>query len=920
MALSAGARLGPYEIIGPIGAGGMGEVYKAKDTRLDRIVAVKILPEALAADPHFRDRFDREARAISQLDHPNICALYDVGNEHGTAYLVMQYLEGETLANRLTKGALPLEQALTRAIEIASALDKAHRAGIVHRDLKPGNVMLTKSGAKLLDFGLAKASKPVVASAALSMLPTTPPNLTLQGTILGTFQYMAPEQLEGKETDSRTDIFAFGAVVYEMVTGTKAFEGKSQASLISAIMSSDPPPIAASQPLTPAELDHVVRMCLAKDAEARWQSASDLKHELQWVAEGAGAAGTPVGARKASRGRLPIVSAALGLLVGALTTTLGSRFLRPPAGTAAVGVTRAVIGIAPADQLRSLLADTQGGEGRPSRTALALSPDGRLLVFSAVRAGHQSLYARGLEKIDATPIPGTEDGLNPFFSPDGTWIGFWANGALKKAPLSGGPPTTICESGPIFGASWASTNTIVFGRQREGLLQVSAAGGPPHSITALDAKRGEVSHRLPFVLPGGAAVVFTVTHHSLPRWQDARLAVLSIATGERKDLGPGADARYVPTGHLVFMQAGTLVAAPFDLARLGLTGGPVSLIDDVMQAGRTITATIDTGAGQFSTSSSGTLVYVPGGLVPAIERTLVWVDRRGVSQPLALPVGPYWNPMLSPDGRHIVLWTGGDDRNVWLDDVERQTLTRLTSEGRNSRAIWTPDGRRVAFSSATAGVDNLFWKAADGSGAAERLTTSTSQQAPSSWSPDGKTLAFLETSRNGDFDIWALSSEGDRQPHPILQTRFNETYAEFSPDGRWIAYVSDESGRDQVYVQPYPGPGPRMQISNDGGTQPAWSRTGRELFYTDYVSGSPRAEMHVMVVPVILTPTLSAGTAHELFRGPYAGQGATRGYDVTHDGQRFLMLQSRERPPIKVTQVILVQNWFEELKQHVPAK
>jgi hypothetical protein len=434
----------------------------------------------------------------------------------------------------------------------------------------------------VLDFGLAKASQPAVAGAALSMLPTTPPHLTSQGAILGTFQYMAPEQLEGQETDARTDIFAFGAVVYEMLTGKKAFEGKSQASLLSAIMSSHPPPMAASQPLTPAALDHVVRTCLAKDPDARWQSASDVMRELQWLASTERAT-TGVARPDRSRWPAPIASATLGLVIGAVAMTLGSRLVNRPSEDLK-GVTRTIVSVAPADQLRSVPADTQGGEGRPSRTALPLSPDGRLLVFSAIQAGHQYLFARALEQIDATPIPGTEDGLNPFFSPDGEWVGFWANGALKKVHLSGGPPTTVCDTGPIFGASWSSTNTIVFARVREGLLQVPAEGGTPQALTTLDVKSGEVSHRLPFVLPGGKAVIFTVTRHVMPPWLDARLAMVSMATGERKDLGQGADARYVSSGHLLFMRAGSLVAAPFNLDRLELSGGAVSLIG-VMQSG-----------------------------------------------------------------------------------------------------------------------------------------------------------------------------------------------------------------------------------------------------------------------------------------------------------------------------------------------
>jgi serine/threonine-protein kinase len=917
MTLSAGDRLGPYDILAPLGAGGFGEVYKARDTRLDRTVAIKILP---SADPELKARFEREAKAIAALTHPHICTLYDVGHQDGTDYLVMEYLEGEALDKKIARGPIKLDEALKIALQIADALARAHREGIVHRDLKPANIMVTKGGVKLLDFGLAKLRPVSGAVFGLSMAATaaTPP-ITSKGTILGTLHYMAPEQLEGKDADARADIFGFGAVMYEMVTGKKAFPGTSHASVISAILSADPPPLTASQPLTPAAIDHVVRLCLAKDPDARWQSASDVMHELQWVTESAAQMAMVAHAPRSFRWQVLVASAALGLTVGAL----GTRFFVRQPRESILGVTRTIVGIAPADHLRSLPVDASSGEGRPSRTTLALSPDGRVLVFSAVRGGQQALFARPLEQGDATPMPGTEDGMNPFFSPDGRWVGFWANGTLKKAPLNGGPPTRICDTAAIFGASWGPKNTIVFAGQRGGLFQVSAAGGTPRAITTLDTTNGEVSHRLPHVLPGGNAVIFTVTHHFLPRWGDAELAVVSMATGERKGLGHGADARYMPSGYLVFMQAGTLVAAPFDLARLAMTGGAVSAVSDVMQAGRTTTGGIDTGAGQFAVSSSGTLAYVSGGLSADAERNLVWVDRRGASRPIALPLGPYFAPMLSPNGQRILLWTQGDDRNVWIDDIERGALTRVTSEGRNSRAIWTPDGSRVAFAGTTAGSDNLWWKAADRSGAADRLTSSPNIQMPGSFSPDGKTLAFLELSPTTGYDVWTLSLGGDPRPHPIVQTQFNETYAEFSPDGHWLAYVSDESGRDEVYVQPYPGPGPRTRISSDGGSQPAWARKGHELFYTDYISteaGGGQLSFKMMAVPVNLTPTLSVGLQRELFKGFFVGSAITRGYDVTADGQRFLMAQTRERPPTRVTQIALIQNWSEELLTRVPPK
>jgi Tol biopolymer transport system component/predicted Ser/Thr protein kinase len=922
--LQPGARLGPYEVLSALGAGGMGEVYKARDTRLARTVAIKILPDALAADPQFRERFDREARAISQLDHPHICPLYDVGEQNGTAFLVMQYLEGETLADRLPKGALPIEQALKTAIEIASALDRAHRAGIVHRDLKPGNIMLTKAGAKLLDFGLAKSSAPVVTGAGLSMLPTTPPNLTAQGTILGTFQYMAPEQIEGQEADVRSDIFAFGVVLYEMVTGKKAFNGKTHASLISSILKDEPRPIVELQPLTPPLLDHIVGRCVAKDPDERWQSASDLTRELRWINESSASARVAAspGAHRERRDRLILgVAAALaGLLLGVAATTLVVKF-RSPRSRESPEVVRVLVGIAPAEHLQALPADRTTSEGRPSRTAMVWSPDGRSIVFSAIQGDRQQLYRRALDHLEATPIPGTEGAAGPFFSPDGRWVGFWSGGALKKVLVDGsGPATTICETPAPGGATWGSDDTIIFSRQRDGLWRVSAAGGTAQSLAKPDANKGELKFVLPQILPGDRAILFTVTHSPFPTWDDTEIVVQSLATGERTTLiTGGADGRYLRSGHLVYLRRGTLTAVPFDRERLAVAGGAVALIADVMQAANTPNEQYESGAGQFSVSESGSLLYLPGGLFPDPARSLVWVDRTGALQPLALPARAYLSPRLSPDGRRVVLWTQGD-RNIWIHDLTRGTLTRFTSEARNARAIWTPDGTRVTYGSATGGNENIFWKPADGSGPAERLTTGDTASA-ASWSPDGQTLVFVQQPQGTGTDIWILPLSGDRRPRALLQTRFNEAYPDVSPDGRWLAFATDESGRSEVYVQPYPGPGPRQQISTDGGTAPAWSRDGRELFYTTTQTVGGQATLtRMMAVPVEFRPTITAGTPRMIFEGKFGASANIRGYDVTPDGRRFLMVQQKERPAVSAADMILVQNWFEELKARVPTK
>ena len=924
--LKPGTRLGPYEILSLVGAGGMGEVYKSRDTRLDRTVAVKVLTPALATDAQFRDRFDREARAISQLDHPHICALHDVGEHAGTGYLVMQYLEGETLADRLTKGPLPIGQALTTAVEIASALDRAHRAGIVHRDLKPGNIMLTKTGAKLLDFGLAKSRAVAFVGGDASTLAPTSPNLTAQGSILGTFQYMAPEQIEGGEADARSDIFALGAVLYEMVTGSRAFSGKTHASLISSILKDEPRPIAELQPLTTPLLDHIVSRCLAKDPDERWQDASDLGRELQWVSQAAtvsrGNAAAAIPGRRRERAAIGIVAALAGIVVGSVATAMVIRSVARQSHVSA-SVVRSVISITPAEHLQAIATDRITNEGRPSRTSMAWSPDGRTIVFSALQGERQQLYVRGIDQLAATPMSGTEGGGAPFFSPDGRWVGFWSVGALKKTPTDGsGPATTICEVPAMFGASWGANNTIIFSRAQQGLWRVSADGGTPERIAAPDIGKGELKYLLPQILPGDRTVIFTVTHTPLPTWEDTEIVARSLASDERKLLvQSAADGRYLPSGHLVYVRRGTLMAVPFDLDRLEATGGAVGLIANVMQSANQTSEQFETGAGQFSVSGSGALVYLSGGIFPDPERSLVWVDRAtGVVQTLPLPMKAYASPRLSPDGRRIVAWTQGD-RKVWLHDLTRGTLTPLTSEARNARAVWTLDGQGVTYGSATGGPENLFVRPLDGSRPAERLTTGPRQQIAAAWSPSDQALVFVEARAESGYDILVLPPSGDRQPRTLVQTRFDDAYPDLSPDGRWLAYSSVESGRSEVYVQPYPGPGLRQQVSVDGGTGPAWAHDGRELFYISTPAvGGQATFTKMMAVPVTLRPTFTAGAPRQLFEGRYGATAGIRSYDVTADGRRFLMVQQKERPPATAAELILVQNWVEELKARVPGK
>ena len=894
MPILPGKRLGPYEILSSIGAGGMGEVYRARDTRLNRDIAIKVLLGHLADQPQLRERFDREARTVASLNHPHICTLYDIGQQDGTDYLVMEYLEGETLAQRLSKGPLQLKQVLQWAIEIADALDKAHRKGVTHRDLKPGNIMLTKSGTKLLDFGLAKLKQEVApANVQLSQLPTANGPVTVQGTIVGTLQYMAPEQLEGREVDARTDIFTFGVVVYEMATGKKAFEGNSQASLIGAILRDDPPPMSSVQPVTPPALDHAVKKCLQKDPDDRWQTTRDITDELKWIAEGGfqitSAPTFPAKGMRALGRRSLILS--LGALLGAAIASLAVWNLKPSPSSLRQPISRFAISLPPGQQLTGL----------DNGPAVALSPDGTHLAYAARQSGIQQLYLRAMDSLEAKPISGTQGGVNPFFSPDGQWVGFFADGRLKKVSINGGAALILGDELSHHGASWSSLGIIAFAPTTvSALLQVPDAGGTAHPLSRFD--KGETSQRWPEFLPGGKAVLFAAG--SSANLSNAHIAVQSVGTGERRNLIPaGTQPRYAYSGHLVYAQGGNLMAVPFDPQRRTVTGAAVPVVEGVLE-------TPTTGAAQYSFATQGSLVYVTGG-VQATRRKLVWVSRNGTEQPLTAPEHAYRGPQLSPDGRRVAVAIEEQETQTWLYNLAHETLTRLTFEGNtNYTPVWTPDGKRIAFESNKEGPVNPFWQLADGSGGLERLNTSENLQAPMSWSPDGQLLAYIDFNPTTGYDIWVLRMS-DRKAQPFLRTQFNESVPRFSPDGHWLAYISDESGRFEVYVQPYPGPGGKWQISTEGGTEPVWNPNGRELFY--------RNGNKMMAVDTATKPSFVADKPRMLFEGQYVPTPATSpNYDVTPDGQRFLMIKPSEPAQGVPTQINVVLNWFEELKQKVP--
>jgi serine/threonine-protein kinase len=899
--------LGAYQITAFLGAGGMGEVYKAFDTRLDRLVAIKILPTAFAADPQFRERFNREARSISQLDHPHICALHDVGDQDGAAFLVMQYLEGETLEQRLKKGALPIDRALQYAIQIADALAAAHRTGIVHRDLKPGNIMLTRNGATLLDFGLAKAAIGAGVTPGVSTVLSGPSTITAEGAILGTVQYMAPEQIEGRQADARTDIFAFGCVLFEMLTGRKAFEGKSQASLLGAILKDPAPQVRERQPLAPASLDRLITTCLAKEPDARWQSAADLERELEWIANAPSDRPESRAAAPASTSSRRWVERAV---IGALCLVAGAAAMRVVGGrtvTALPTVARVAVPVSPADSLPP----------RPSRTGIALSPDGRTLAFVGRRGGVTQLYLRGLDREEADAVAGTNDASNPFFSPDGRWIGYWQQGALRRVSVDGGPSVEICKTGQVMGASWGSDDAIVFAIVRGGLLRVPATGGSPESITTIDGTSGEISHRLPSVLPDASAALFTVVRNSFD-FATSQVAIVDLKTRTKtKVLDNAMDARYIPSGHLVFARLGAMYGVPFDARRREVIGPEVGLVRAVTQAANAGNTATDTGAMQAAFSTSGTLAYVPGGLSPDVDRTLVWIDRAGAVTSLPLQAGNYGTARLSPDQTKVAVDTRGTRRAVWVYDLARGSLTAVSREGTAAYPIWSPDGLQLIFAAGAVGNRNLYRSAVDGSAPPERLTTSPNLQWPISWARSESALLFVELTPETEGDIWELPmAKPGAAPRPLIQTKTRQQNPELSPDGKWIAYTSEESGRDEVYVQSYPALGPRAQVSTKGGVSPAWSRDGHQIYFVE--------GRKLFVADVTTTGNFTVGLPKFLFDVPDGiplNLPPARAYDVSADGRRFLAVRTVPAPPDPaITEIRLVLNWMDELRAKAPAK
>ena len=892
MTISAGAKLGAYEITGAIGAGGMGEVYQAHDAKLGRDVAIKVLPEAFAHDTDRLARFQREAKMLAALNNPNIATIHGLEQSNGTSYLVMELVSGETLAERVKReGAVPVEEALKIGVQIAEALEAAHEKGIIHRDLKPANVKVTPEGrVKVLDFGLAKAYAGDTTDSNPSQSPTLSAVATMQGVLLGTAAYMSPEQARGKAVDKRTDIWAFGCVLYEMLTGKQAFQGEDITDILAAVVRAEP-----DWNRLPQDTPPIVRMlllrCLQKDKALRIHDAADVRIEIVEALAVPKDTG-PVHPALASKSKLPwAVAAALAvLLCGALWGWWRStRPLEQPLQP----LMRLDVDLGPDVSLGSL-----------DGTDAILSPDGTRLVY----VSQSRLFTRRLDQPAATELAGTDAAYAPFFSPDGQWIGFFGIGRLKKVSVEGGAVIDLCVAPNGRGGSWGEDGNIIaalsFGG---GLSRIPSGGGMPIAVT--DLAQGEVTHRWPQILPGGKAILFT-TNGTLAGFDGASIEVMSLADHRRKTLmRGGAYARYLPSGHLVYISRGTLFAVPFDTEKLEVRGTPVPVLDDVGYSA-------PNGFAQFDFSRNGTLVYRSAGAGSGLV-TVQWLDGAGKTQPLLAKPGNYTRPRLSPDGQRLGLLVASQD--LWSYEWQRDTMTRLTFVGgMNTYSVWSPDGRYIAFRAA----GGISWTRSDGAGKPQSLTESKNQQLPWSFTPDGKRLAFQELNAGTGLDeLWTVPVDTDGaglragKPELFLQTKFDERGPSFSPDGRWLAYYSNESGSYQVYVRAFPDNGAKVQISNGSGTVPTWSRSGRELFFR-----TEDSRMILVASYTVKGDLFVADRPRVWSEKPLADTGAIQNYDLAPDGKRIAALMPVETPEAQQAQnkVIFLENFFDELRRKVP--
>ena len=895
MPLASGTKLGPYEIQSAIGAGGMGEVYRARDTRLGRDVAIKILPEHLSSSPDLRERFEREARSISSLNHPRICTLHDIGHQDGIDFLVMELLEGNSLAERLKKGPLPLKEALKIGMEVSEALEVAHRAGIIHRDLKPGNIMLTKSGAKLMDFGLAKAvvaeleagtNAPLLSAAKTMSGPSPMSPLTTAGQIVGTIQYMSPEQIEGKPADARSDLFALGAVLYEMATGKRAFEGKSQISVASAILEKEPEPISAIQPLTPPTFEHVVNTCLAKNPDDRFQSARDVRLELKWSADGPQSGSTTAAPiENPKRSYIPWLVAALAF---ALAAAAAARIHFQPTQ---VPAPRARWVIEPPEKSTIHVTGDQPG-------SVAVSPDGQRVAFAAVDAnGKQEVWVRPLDGLVATVVPGTEGGYFPFWSPDGNSLGFFSNRQLKRVSLDGGRAVPLCEVGLGRGASWSQQGIILFVPETNGpLYRISASGGTPAPVTQVDSSQHD-SHRWPQFLPDGEHFLFFANgHNDLSHVHDGVYVGSLDDKSSKLVLHSKTNAAYA-SGHLLFLNESTLMAQAFDVTRLELTGEPV-----VAQEG--VEADWGTWSAIFSASQNGVLAFAPTSTNSG--NRLTWFSREGKALGVVGDLGRYLSLSLSPDGRVAAVEHSQPHHQIWLYDLQRNTSSQFTfGDFANASPIWSSDGKEIVFTSDRNGHLDLYRKSISGSAGETVMVQSPASKYPIDLSHDGKFLLFME-SKQGKNALWVMPTAGQEPARLLVKDPFYLSDGSFSPDGQWVAYTSREQGGDHTFVMPVFGTGTKHQISFKGSTlYPLWRKDGRAIVYVD-------DQGYMIETDVTLhNSELSVGATRTLFRGnPEDLSTASRAYDIAPDGRFLINTHSQENQ----TQIVVISNWNAGLK------
>ena len=870
-----------YQIVEQIGEGGMGVVYKAKDTKLKRTVALKFLPFQTLGSKQEKNRFVREAQAAAALNHANIATIYAIDEEDGQSFIAMEYIEGQSLKDMIASGPLKLKKTLDYATQVAIGLHAAHEKGIVHRDIKSSNVMVTeKDQVKVMDFGLAKLAGSSI--------------LTKQGTTLGTAAYMSPEQARGEDVDFRTDIWSLGVVLYEMVTGQLPFKEDYEQALIYSIINEAFEPLTALRSRVPMELERIVEKCLAKDPAARYQNANEIPVDLKAI-DISSSSFSKITSVPSISTITPRPSRRKRLFSWTLLTVISI--------LAIVSVWRLWVS-PPPSSVRRLVINTETELSFWWSSSVVISPDGKNVVFVSQKDGERMLFLRAMDKFESTQIQGTAGASSPFFSPDGQWVGFHADGKLKKVSVFGGVPITLLENNTFFGASWGPDESIYFSSQESGtnghwvLSKISANGGELQVLTHSQDTVAYVRHCWPQVLPGGKAVLFTRIPEDSKNPDEGRIEVLDLESGDRHIiLEGGVYARYSPTGHIVAAWSRGLLAAPFDLTKFEVTGPTVPVLEGLF---------LDRGyIPNYMFSDDGSLVFVQGKEATK-KRKLLSVNRKGEFQPIVEQLDDFYWPKFSPDETKLVMSIGQEEHaHIWINDFDQGNLSQLTFEGNNNQAIWTPDGKRITFSSNRNGHWNLYWQAMDSSGYAEQLTTGNNKKWPTSWSPDGKVLAFCQDQPDSSLDIWILQMDEEPEPQPFLKTQHREHQAMFSPDGLWIAYTSDQSGRDEIYVQSYPNKGATVKISDEGGRWPMWHPNGRQLFY--------RHQGKLMAVSIESKPEFKIGTPKELFE-LYSRDGY---YDLSSKGDRFLLVAEESQPSITHLKVVL--NWFQELNRQVPS-